>query len=66
MLGKRPGNKKSINEQEINRPAPCLSPDDALLDEFFLLIARIAMRLTKGSGQHNNYGIFSSQGGEEP
>ena len=58
--------KKDISERNTVEAAPNLSPDDALLEEFFLLVAKIATRLTRDTAQDNNYGTVCSQGGEEP
>jgi len=39
------------------------SADAALLDEFFSIVANIAIRLTKGSAPHNNMGKLSEEEG---
>jgi hypothetical protein len=41
------------------------SADEALLDEFFYIIANIAMRLTKDSSRHNNIAMLSTEEGEK-
>lgn len=55
--------KKDMSEKNTIEADPNLSPDDILVEEFCLLIARIAMRLTKDNGQHNNDGNDPSQEG---
>ncbi len=56
--------KKDIREKNTIEAAPNPSPDDILVEEFCLLIARIAMRLTKDNGQHNNDNDSSQEGGQ--
>ncbi len=41
------------------------SVDEALTDEFFSIIASIAMRLTKNSSPHDNIGKLSAEEGEK-
>ncbi len=52
-----------MSEKNTIEAAPNPSPDDILVEEFCLLVARIAMRLTKDNGQHNNDGNDPSQEG---
>jgi hypothetical protein len=40
------------------------SADEALLDEFFSIIANIAMRLTKDGSRYNNIAMLSTEEGE--
>ncbi len=55
--------KTDMSKKNTIEAAPNPSPDDILVEEFCLLIARIAIRLTKDNGQHNNDGNDSSQEG---
>ncbi len=53
-----------MSEKNTIEAAPNPSPDDILGEEFCLLVARIAMRLTKDNGQHNNDNDSSQEGGQ--
>ncbi len=61
---KQSSKKKDMSEKNTIEADPNLSPDDILVEEFCLLIARIAMRLTKDNGQHNNDNNSSQEGGQ--
>ncbi len=61
---KQSSKKKNMSKQNTIEAAPNPSPDDILVEEFCSLIARIAMRLTKDNGQHNNDNDSSQEGGQ--
>ncbi len=43
-----------LKERDLERAKPPTSADEVLLDEFFSMVASIAVRLTKDDTRHDN------------
>jgi hypothetical protein len=52
-------------ENNGNKEKLLASADEALLSEFFSIIANIAIRLTRDSSRHNNTGKLPDKEGEK-